>query len=90
LHPNLAPATQEEIAMRILLATALMSGFAAASAYAECGHSTTAQSKPPVIVAQNLTPPAAAPADAVNDTLTGSIEDEALIKKRLIVPTEVE
>lgn len=76
--------------MRILLATTLMYGFSAASAYAECGHSTTAQSKPLVEVAQSLTPPTAAPADAVDQTLTGSIEDEALIKKRLNVAVEAE
>jgi hypothetical protein len=75
--------------MRILLATVAMTGFAASSAYAECaGHMTTAQSKAPVIVAQNVTEPPTA--NAVDGTVTGSIVDEDLRKKRLILETQVQ
>lgn len=76
--------------MRVLLAITVITGFAASPAFAECGHSTTAQSKPPVIVAQNITQPLPDAADAVDDTLTGSVEDEALLKKRKLAATAVE
>jgi hypothetical protein len=88
MRPKLLHVNQKEIAMRILLATAMMAGFAASSAYAEClgPSNTTAQSKAPVIVAQNFT----TPAETIDNTLTGSIEDEDLRKKRLILETQVQ
>lgn len=73
--------------MRILLATAVMAGFAASSAYAECGHNTTAQSKAPVTVAENATQ--STPVETVDDTLTGSTVEAALIKKASAEPVEV-
>jgi hypothetical protein len=75
--------------MRILLATLVMSGFAASSAYAQCaGHVTTAQSKAPAVVAQTTAEPALE--EAIDETVTASIEKEDLRKKRLIVATLVQ
>jgi hypothetical protein len=58
----------------------MMSGLAMSSAFAECGHNTTAQSKAPVVVAQNTTAMTAVPAGSVDETLTGSTVDETLVK----------
>ena len=76
--------------MRVLLVTAIMSGLAVSSAFAECGHNTTAQSKAPVVVAQNTAAMTAIPAGTVDETLTGSTVDETLAKKPAVEASSVE
>jgi chemotaxis response regulator CheB len=76
--------------MRILLVTAMMTGLAASSALAECGHNTTAQSKAPVVVAQNTVPMTAVPAGAVDETLTGSTVIETLVKQPAAEASSIE
>jgi hypothetical protein len=76
--------------MRVLLVTAMMTGLAASSAFAECGHNTTAQSKAPVVVAQNTATMTAVPAGTVDETLTGSTVDETLVKKPAVEATSIE
>lgn len=76
--------------MRVLLVTAMMTGFAASSAFAECGHDTTAQSKAPVVVAQNTATMTAVPTGTVDETLTGSAVDETLVKTPAAETTTIE
>ena len=76
--------------MRVLLVTAMMTGLAASSAFAECGHNTTAQSKTPVVVAQNMAQMKAVPAEAIDESLTGSTIDETLVKKPTVEASSIE
>jgi hypothetical protein len=68
----------------------MMTGFAATSAFAECGHNTTAQSKAPVVVAQNTATMTAVPAGTVDETLTSSTADATSIKKPAAEASSIE
>lgn len=69
--------------MKLLVAAALI-GFSMSAAHAACNHMTTAQSTSPELVAsQGTAPPSTTIPEGVDDTLTGSTEDDVLKTKLL-------
>jgi hypothetical protein len=69
--------------MKQILAAAAITALFASVAYAECGHQTTAQATAPDLVGQDMTAPATVAPEGVDDTLTGSTDDD-IIKKKLL------
>lgn len=70
--------------MKQILAAAAIAALSASAANAACSHMTTAQSTSPELVASEdaATPMTVVP-EGVDDTLTGSTEDD-LLKKKLL------